>query len=165
MRFSKRVSRYGICAVLALALFGCGSSDPVKDEFIDYISNQIPKFAKLESDIVDTFDSVTGENYDNDEQVDKVLDETVLPKCRELLNVIVDDISVNTPVMIKLHGLYIEAYDRFFDGYALLRVAIEKGDAEIVSKANEKFSMGRKLQRQWLTGINELKKKYGIAID
>ena len=66
MTLTKKATRYGVLLIVVLALFGCGSSDPVKDEFIDYISNQIPKFAKLESDIVDTFDSVTGENYDND---------------------------------------------------------------------------------------------------
>ncbi len=55
----------GFLLLIALSLFrlvGCGH-DPVQSELIDYINNEVPKFATLETEIIDSYESVSGDNF------------------------------------------------------------------------------------------------------
>ena len=164
MTLSKKATRYGVLLIVVLALFGCGNSDTAQDELIDYINNQFPKFEKLESEVVDTYDSVTGDNYTNDVVLYRVLSETIIPKCRKLVDILQNVSTVfNNPEIIELHSIVIDAYDTLFNGFVLSQIAIEKKDSEIAAKANDKFNLARQLQQKWLVRLNELKKKYNVV--
>ena len=164
MTLSKKATRYGVLLIVVLALFGCGSSDTAQDELIDYINNQFPKFEKLESEVVDTYDSVTGDNYTNDIVLYRALSETIIPKSRKLVDILQNvSTAFNNPEIIELHSIVIDAYDTLFNGFVLSQIAIEKKDSEIAPKANGKFNLARQLQQKWLVRLNELKKKYNVV--
>ena len=155
MTLSKKATRYGVLLIVVLALFGCGNSDTAQDELIDYINNQFPKFEKLESEVVDTYDSVTGDNYTNDVVLYRALSKTIIPKCRKLVDILQNvSTAFNNPEIIELHNIVIDAYDALFNGFVLSQIAIEKKDSEIAAKANDKFNPARQLQQKWLVRLN-----------
>jgi hypothetical protein len=146
-----------------LLLNGCGS-DPVQDDLINYINNQVPKIVPLEAEIMDEYSSVTGENYKDDPTMLKVL-QTLRPKCRRMLTILEEEITPKTAEVRKIHELYIDAYNNYYNAFLLIELAIEKADPAIIVKANEKLDKARKLQRDWLSDLNELKRKHNVVTE
>jgi Tfp pilus assembly protein PilP len=51
-------------AVILLLLSGCG--DPVQDDLLKYVNEDLKELAVLEEDAIAEYDSVTGDNYVDD---------------------------------------------------------------------------------------------------
>ena len=153
--------------VLLISIFTLGgcSPDPVQNELIDYINNEVPKFGPLETEMVKAYDDVSGDNYKNDAIMFKALDEVVVPKCTKILSIIEHDVSPKTKEIQSLHNIYIDAYQELLKGYTLTKKAISESDGDFIKQANKNFELGRSLQQQWLTRINELKKKHNVILE
>ena len=74
----RRTIMYILVLVMVFSLTGCGSSEK-QEELIDYINNDIAELVTLENEMLESYGSVTGDNYSNDiEQKKLIVDERKL---------------------------------------------------------------------------------------
>ncbi|NOZ13165.1 MAG: hypothetical protein GXO69_05890 [Acidobacteria bacterium] len=164
MKFKKHILlKLAVSAILGLLLTACGP-DPVQDDLIDYINNQIPEFAAAASTIIDNYNAVSGKNFKDDATLYKALREKILPECQKM-EIILKKVSPKTDDVKKLHSLYVEAYRHEFKGFLLLKTAIEKQDSGIIPAANAEFKKMKQLQHQWRNKLEELNKKHNVELE
>jgi Tfp pilus assembly protein PilP len=146
--------------VVILMLVGCSSSDPVQEDLLNYWNNEILTLDAEETKILDAYASVTGDNYKNDEDVLKVLEE-ITPKYKTLSEKI-ESIRPETKEVKELHELYISATNTQYNAFLQLTSAIEKEDVNLVVEANEKIDTANKALRDFDSKLAELQVKHNI---
>lgn len=153
-----------IISLLALlSIISC--SNPTQDELIQYINTELPKIATMEKNATDKYDRVVGENFKDDATFYKTLNEEVIPKYKKFIEAL-EDISknLNDPEVIKLNETYIDAANTQYSAFTTMLAAIDAQDLTLMSQANEKLDMGRKLMRQWQLNLKTLAKKHNIKL-
>jgi hypothetical protein len=146
--------------IITMLFAGCGE-DPIQKDLLNYVNNEIPKIASLESDALDKYNSVTGDNYNTDEETYTALSDSIIPKYRNFITKL-EEIKPQTPEVKALHELYIEAANNQYNAFVQLKAAIETQDTNMVSQANEKLDKGRKGLRDFQDKIAELAKKHNV---
>lgn len=149
--------------VLCFGFIGC--SNPVKNELLTYINDDLSKLSEMEQTAISAFESVTGQNYTDDETLYEMLIEKVIPNYSKL-NSELEAISLKlkTPEVRKLNEKYIEGTNLQSSAFATFRVALETGDSSQVLTANEKLDQGRKQIREFLAELNDLCSKNGVQL-
>ncbi|MBB6453663.1 hypothetical protein HNQ94_002112 [Salirhabdus euzebyi] len=144
---------------LMLALVGC--SNPVQDDLLSYVNDELIPISQLEVDAMDAYASVTGVNYTDDYTLYDVLEVTVLPNYEdfyEKLNLI----TPKTEEVKEIHDIYVEGVGEQYQALLTLRVAIETQSLDEVNAANEKLMSGTqkindfRFQLQKLAGENDV---------
>lgn len=152
--------------ILLLALVSTIScSNPTQDELIQYINTELPKIATIEKNAVDKYDGAVGENFKDDATFYKTLNDDVIPKYKKFVEAL-ENISKNLkdPEVIKLNETYIDAANKQFSAFTTMLAAIDAQDLNLMSQANEKLEMGRKLMRQWQLDLKTLAKKHSVEL-
>ncbi|BAU28922.1 hypothetical protein DFP93_103231 [Aneurinibacillus soli] len=147
--------------LLALFLVGCGQSEVSKD-LVDYINNKLPELAKVETDAVRDYESVSGKNFKNDEIMYNKLQDSVIPKYRDFVGKL-EAIKPATKELQAVHEIYIQAANKQYSAFVQMSDALEKQDAGLLAQANDKLAEGRKGIRQWQTEIEALAKKNNVT--
>lgn len=151
-------------AVVLLITIGCTSKDPIREDLINYINNELLPIANLEKEAAEAYESVTGSNYKDDIQLYNTVNEVVIPKYREFVEKL-EAIQPKTEEIRKLHELYIEAANIQFNAFNLILSAVENQDRNLVVQANEKLEQGRKLLREFNYQLEELAKKHNVEFE
>lgn len=152
-----------LLTVLCAGLIGC--SNPIKDELLTYINDDLSKLAEMENTAISTFESVTGQNYKDDASLYNALIETVIPNYSKLTSELETiALKLKTPEIRKLNEKYIEGANLQSNAFVTFRVALEEGDSSKVLAANEKLDQGRKLIREFITELNDLCSKNGVQL-
>ena len=136
------------------------SSNPIRDELLTYVNVELPKIADLETSAVNSYSSVTGSNYKDDETTYKAVRDDVLPKYKEFRDKLeAISIKLKTTEVRKLNESYIDAANTQLSAFSILLAAIDKQDLTLISQANEKLDKGRKLMRVTLNEFSVLAEK------
>jgi len=163
-----KINKYILLKLAVIVIAGVVSnacaSDPVQEDLIDYINNQVPKFAAVASEIVNDHNAVSGKNFQDDAALYKALQGKILPECRKM-EIILKEVSPKTPEIRKLHALYVEAYQHEYRGFLLIKTAIEKRDSGIIPTANVEFKKMKQLQQKWREQLDRLNKKHNIDLE
>ncbi len=146
------------CAVL----FACGS-DPVQKDLLNYINVEMPKVATLESEAVEAYGSISGENYENDSIMYYTITDTVIPKYQEFYDLL-SGITPATEEVKSLHKEYVLAAADQLEAFKLIIVAIENQDVEIINQANEDLDEARALLKLWRTDLDSACVKHNVVI-
>ena len=158
----KKVMIITICLFLVLA----GCSNPVKDDLLNYINNELPKFADDETTAIEAFDFVSGDNYEDDYTMYEVLDEIVIPHYREFLRGIEGiTVRLKTKEVRALNEKYIEAGNTQINAFTLLMNIIETQDSSKITDFNERMDKARRLVTEWQVEIQDLCKKNGVTFN
>ncbi|WCN36733.1 hypothetical protein [Aneurinibacillus uraniidurans] len=147
--------------LLVLFLVGCGQSEVSKD-LQDYINNKLPELAKVETDAIRDYESVTGNNFKNDEITYNKLQDSVIPKYRDFIEKL-EAIKPATKELQAAHEIYIQAANKQYSAFLQMSDALEKQDVGLLAQANDKLAEGRKGIRQWQTEIEALAKKHNVT--
>jgi hypothetical protein len=151
----------GVCFVLVLA----GCSNPVKEDLLNYINNELPKITEFEATAVGAWGSVSGENYTDDDTMYEVLTETVIPAYRKFLSGIEGiTVRLETKEVRALNEKYIEAAISQNSAFILLKDLFET-EIGSISDVNERLDKGRRLVREWQVEIQDLCKKNGVRFN
>ena len=150
-----------VWSLMLLSIISCSS--PTQNELLQYINTEIPKIATMESEVMDIYNNVTGENYKDDETLSNKLSDDVIPKYKKFVEAL-ENISENLkePEIIKINEIYIEAANAHFSAFVVLLAGLENQDLALVNQANEKLAMGRKLIRQYQLDLKTLAKSNNI---
>jgi hypothetical protein len=153
--------------IFALCFFWilAGCSNPVKEDLLNYLNNELPKVAEAESIAVEAWGSVSGANYtDNDEMYDALV-EDIIPSYRDFLHG-VEGITVRlkTKEVRALNEKYIEAATTQNNAFVLLMNMLETEEGSILD-FNERLDKARRLIREWQIELQDLCKKNGVPFN
>lgn len=148
---------------LLLVLLKC-SPDPVQQDLLNYINVEMPKVATVETEAITAYESVSGENYQNDSIMYFTMVETVLPKYQEFYTTL-ESIKPATEEVASLHKEYIHAAADQLEAFKLIIEAIEKQDAQIITRANEDLAEGRALLKMWRADLDSACLKHNVVFN
>jgi len=145
-------------------IFGCGSedeeTDPIAQDLKDYLYH-FNQFLEQEQAIAASFESITGENYTDDETMYEELVENTLPKTEALL----DDlrmIEFATPEVQELHENYIKGWEAQKKGFELYAEAVEKQDQEITKQGNQSLDEGSHQMELVIQELNQMVEEHNV---
>jgi hypothetical protein len=121
---------------------------------ISAYKSALKSLASRESDIIDRYDAVSGENY-TDDQTMYLAVQGILPD----LQLFIGDLEAITPEGAELqaiHENYVEGWNLQAKGMTLVVSALENQDSSQVAEANDALAQGRKLIRETVAAIKAL---------
>jgi hypothetical protein len=146
-----------------LVLLQC-TPDPVQQDLLNYINVEMPKVAPLESEAVEAYASISGQNYQDDSLMYFTILETVVPKYEEFYTLL-KDIKPATTEVTSLHKQYVQAAADQLEAFKLIMDAIEKQDATIITQANNDLAEGRAMLKMWRADLDSACIKYNIVFN
>ncbi|MHA7138117.1 hypothetical protein ACRTEV_12730 [Rossellomorea arthrocnemi] len=147
--------------VLLMVLSGC--SDPVQDDLLNYINEDMKPLAVLEEEAIAEYDSVTGDNYVDDMTTYIHIEEVVVPMYRDFIEQL-EAVDPETSEVKELHESYIEAVNIQNNAMLRLLAAIEQQDYEMVADANEMLAEGRAGIRSFTSELERLAEEHNVEI-
>lgn len=163
MKITIHYNIYMTLAILGSVLSIMSCSNPTQEELIRYINIEVPKVVSMENYAVDKYEA--GKNSKDDATFHKALKDEVVPKYKKFIEAL-EEISKNLkePEVIKLNETFIDASNAQYSAFTLMLAATEAQDYTLVTQANEKLDMGRKLSRQWQLDLKTLAKKHSVEL-
>lgn len=146
--------------VLAIVLFNGG--DPVQDDLLDYVNNDMTEIVKLDEEVSELYE--TARSSGSDYTIYGILLDQVIPKSRELIEK-AEAVEVETDELEKLHELYLDALNKQDQAFTLLLSAIEEQDFATVTQANEKLDDARKLMREYISKLEKLAEEHNVEFE
>ncbi|HCZ34852.1 MAG TPA: hypothetical protein DHV26_02880 [Cytophagales bacterium] len=148
---------------LLLILLQC-SPNPVQLDLLNYINVEMPKVATLETEAIEAYASISGENYQGDSLMYFTIVETIVPKYEEFYTIL-KDIKPATAEVQSLHKEYIQAAADQLEAFKLILDAIEKQDANIITQANDDLAEGRALLKMWRADLDSACVKHNVVFN
>jgi len=147
--------------VLLAMLSGC--SDPVQDDLLNYINEEMKPLAVLEEEAIAEYDSVTGDNYVDDMTTYIHIEEVVVPMYRDFIEQL-EAVNPETSEVQELHESYIEAVNIQNNAMLKLLAAIEQQDYDMVADANKMLAEGRAGIRSFTNELEKLAEEHNVEI-
>ena len=152
--------------ILGFLFIGFSScSNQVSDDLLNYVNNQLPKVADNESKAVESYESVSGDNFTDDETMYYVIQNEVIPVYRKFIDQL-ESISkeLETEEVKKVHEKYIEAAKVQNTAFMLILSGLENQDYNEMAEANEKLDKGRKLLREYKSDLKKICKENNVDL-
>lgn len=146
--------------VCITVLSGCGS-DPVQDDLINYINNQVPTIATLEKKVTTEYTAVKEDSTANNETFAAKLKDVIIPADDELIAKAKAVVPATEEVK-KVHDKYIASVTAQNEAFTLLLEAAQKNDEALVKTANEKLENSDKISKEYLADLEALKKEHDV---
>ena len=143
-------------------LFQSCATNQVAQKIVNYTNQDLLTIAELERKALESYASVIGDNYTNDERLYDELNKNVVPLYSRFLNGL-RNINPDEEEIRRVHGIYLYGAELLLDGFKTLMFGIETNNKNIISQANEKIIKGREEVERWKSALIELYKKYGVA--
>ncbi|MED3574667.1 hypothetical protein [Cytobacillus praedii] len=139
-------------------------SNPIQDDLLSYINDDITPLADLELEAMNAFDNVTGANYTDDETTYNTLIDEVVPIYSEFIDEL-ETIMPDTDEVSKLHEQYIDAANLQHSAFVNILDALEIGDTELITEANQKLAEARQEIRTYEQNIKKLAEENNVELD
>lgn len=159
---NKTISTMVSVLIGAAMLIGCSPADPVQDDLIDYINNQLPTLTEPENTVITEYAAVTGENYVDDATLAARLQEVVIPAAEDLLAKSTA-IAPATAEVSAVHSKYIAATTEQLEAFKLLLEAVQTGNAATVDTVNEKLAHADTVSNEFLADLETLKTDHNVV--
>jgi hypothetical protein len=140
-----------------------GTTVSVQDDLIDYINNGLSPIASLEQQAIDAYQSVSGENYKDDQTMYDAMTKTVIPNYEEFQKKL-EALSPQTKEVQDLHAIYINGVNSQMEGFKMVIEALEKSDASIIEQANVKLQAGKAGIDNFKSTMDSMAKQYDVTI-
>ncbi|MDL1966717.1 MAG: hypothetical protein LWW90_08655 [Candidatus Desulfofervidus auxilii] len=135
----------------------------VPQDLLNYINVELTKVTPLETEAMEYYESVTGENYKDDLTTYNVLKDKVIPtynNFREKLK----NIKPSTEEVKNFHKTYIETAEMYYQAFTMLLSALEKKDEAVLKSANKNFEQAREAAKNLHDSLKKLCQKYGLKL-
>ncbi|MBP3951937.1 hypothetical protein [Bacillus suaedae] len=136
--------------------------DELTQAFLDYM-DFIGQLAPEENRLISMYDSVTGENYVNDELLYNALVEEIIPDYR-LFSDELESYMARQSDIRELHEQYIKAVNIQYSAFTLMVAGIENQDYETITEANLNLDEARSILRNWIYEVEDIAELTGVNI-
>jgi len=147
-----------------LFLITACSTDPVKEDLLQYVNEDMTTAFELEAKAVAAYDSVSGLNYTDDWTMYDTIQTTVIPNYNEFIKEL-NRVKVETDEVREIHEIYIKGADIQFNAFVKILTALETQDITLVEEANAMLEEARTLIRQYMTELDKLSKEHEVEWD
>lgn len=130
--------------------------------FNDYV-NSVRTLAPEEERLIGIYDSVTGDNYSDDETLYAALTNQIIPGYLAFIDE-VEAVMPRNSAIREVHEIYIEAINVQNGAFTLMLSALEQQDYEIITEANEKLTTARGLMRDYMYAVEDLAAEAGVSL-
>ena len=164
----------GLAAVLALVLSACtinlgnsgessNSPEAASNELLQEASgasekqnylNQLQGLSQRETDILSKYDSVSGENYTDDETLYYTLME-LIPDVQQFIGDL-EAITPTDPLLAEIQKTLVDGWNLQSKGFTLAAAALADQDLSKIAEANEALAQGRALLRTGSQKVSSL---------
>lgn len=132
-----------------------------RDAFLEYVNEEITKTSELEMKAFVSLDSVTGNNYTDDQTMHDELVNTTIPAYEEA----VSEAKKIEPKIKELEPMkeqIVKATETFHEALLMQKEAIEKQDKDLIQQGNEKMMEYKSIIDEYHAGMKELAKKLKV---
>jgi hypothetical protein len=152
----------GFLAALLILAPSCATQRQQKAaSLVNYVNQNILTLAPMETQALEQYAAVTGENYRGDQEVRRALENDVIPTY-ERFHRSLREIPVEDPEIASLHSLYVRSASLLLDGFKMKRLAIGTGDERLMETANARIERGREEGLAWRARLEELAAQYKV---
>lgn len=148
--------------LFTLVLSAC-FSDPVLDELLVYLNDELPKITPLEMEAISAYDSVTGTNYTSDQALYDALLVDIIPTYQEFADKL-EGIRLETEEVREVHEGYIEGVNLQYNAFNKIVTALEQQDRAMIEEANLLLDQGRKHLRDFKFNIEKLASEHEVEL-
>jgi hypothetical protein len=148
--------------LLTFILSGC-FSDPVQDDLLVYLNEELAAISHLEKEALTAYESATGANYTSDQELYDTLNFEVIPTYQEFATKL-EAIKVETEEVREIHEGYIEAVNLQYNAFVKIVTALEELDPEKIEEANSMLDEARSLLRDFKYNIEQLAKEHDVRL-
>ena len=153
---------FSIFMVMCFLLVGCGE-DRLQKDLSNYVNNSLGELAVQEEEALAMYESVSGENYTDDQTMYLALTEEVIPMYRDFIADL-ESVEVETDELRALHEQYIDAANLQQSAFLTLAQGLIEGDYTMVDEANQKLATAKKMIRDYLNEMNVLMEENGLEL-
>ena len=148
--------------LLTFILSGC-FSDPVQDDLLVYLNEELAAISHLEKEALTAYESVTGVNYTSDQELYDTLKFEVIPTYQEFSTKL-EAITVETEELREIHEGYINAVNLQYNAFVKVTIALEELDLGKIEEANSMLDEARTLLRDFKYNIEQLAKEHDVRL-
>ena len=152
-----------LAALLSAVLLTACFHNEAQDELIDYLNKDLKTSDAQYEEISKIYDSVTGDNYTDDQTTYDALTTQIRPKYSKLITAI-EDVHPKTPEVRAIHELYIDAMTEQSQAMEQIATAAETQDSSKMDEANQKLANARKKFRDFQNKLTDTAKKLDVEI-
>lgn len=159
----KRIAIVMAVVVMALGMAGCGKE---QDELLEYINGAARKeVSELETRAKDSYSSVSGDNYKDDETMLKELETNT----KDLVQQVIDKATslgedLENEELKKVNDKYISSLKNFQSGVDKAIQALKDSDQDLANKANEFIDKANAEGDDYLEELKKLADKLGVEL-
>ena len=164
-RNMKRNSLLVIPIVLLMFLAGCVSSEK-QDALLKYLNEDLVEIAEIETAMLESYGSVSGNNYTDDADMYDELTMNTIELAKQLNIKAVDVMnSLTDENIMEVHKLYVEFTTKYISAFTLMLAALEEQDHKLIAEANEYIAEGNNLGFDYQRGLQKLADEYDVTIE
>lgn len=157
------IKKLKISIVICVITLLVACSDPIQEEILSYVNKDLPEIAQLEEEIIGKYESVTGENYQNDEILYNTLVNDIIPDYSKMIDKL-EAIKISDKKLHNIHEDYIEAANNQYSAFKKMTVAIENQDYALIEEVNKILSQARKDMRDYQYDLKEYAEENNVEI-
>jgi hypothetical protein len=143
-------------------LSGC-FGDPVQDDLLKYLNEDLAEITPLETEAISAYESVTGTNFTSDAELYDTLTFEVVPTYQEFADEL-ESIKVETDELREVHEGYIEGVNLQYNAFIKIVTALEELDRSKIEEANAMLDDARKLMRDFNHNIEKLAEEHNVEL-
>lgn len=161
----KKVLRIiAVTCMVMLCVTGCGKE---QDEFLDYVNGDARKeVAELEKKVKESYASVTGDNFQDDETTLQELSTNTVNSLKEAVD---KATSLGTKLegekLKKVHELYVAALRDLQSGIDQFIEVLKSGDADKMTQVNETLAKANEEATNYLGELKKLAEELGVEVE
>lgn len=148
-------------AILSLLALSACSADPVQEDLMTYVNEDLMSIFELEAEAVDSYSSVSGNNYTDDWTMYETMDAVTIPAYTEFIEKL-ESIRPETKEVRAVHEIYIDASNTQFRAMKMILIALELQSYDKILEANELLDEGRTKLRQFQDELEELMEEHEV---
>lgn len=150
-----------IGVMMMFLLTGC--SDPVQEDLLTYVNEDLKDLADLENEAIAEYESVTGDNYVDDYTTYVHIEDVVMPMYKDFLDQL-EEVDPATAEVREIHELYIEAVNMQNNAFIKILAALDQQDYEMIADANEMLADGRAGIRKYTNELERLADEHNVEL-
>lgn len=133
----KKVVTLMLALAITIGITGCGNSEK-QEALIDYINNSMAELGAIEAELLESYESVTGDNYTNDLDMLTELTTNTSVLARELQDKAVEIAEdITDAEILAVHQLYMNYSSKLMNAINLTILGIETQDMTAILEVNE----------------------------
>ncbi len=150
--------------VIIVSLSAC--TTPLQKELLKYTNEDWPEAAKLENKAMDSYYSVSGENYTDDLTMYNAISKEVLPRYKVFIEKL-ESISENLKEeeVIKLNKACIKIAYQQYEGFETIVEALEQQDPDKIQEAKAILSKAEAEKNKWQKDYEKLCEENNITLE